>query len=130
MSNGDITARELVEPRPLSLHECNMVFIPQCFPSSNRIAAQDELLDSGRTQEPLVRTAVLHAEDQTSDLRSMKYRKYLTLSCCHTLHSFIWGSTGGQFLHMKIGMEITAETQSFLYTECNRRNGPDFGSVP
>jgi len=44
MSTGDITARELVEPLPSSVHECNIVFIPQCSPSSNKTTAQDELL--------------------------------------------------------------------------------------
>jgi hypothetical protein len=116
MSTGDITARESVEPQPSSVLGCNSVFILQCFPSSNRTTAQDELLQNGRTQEPSVRTAVFHAEDQTSDLLRMKYRKYLTLSCCHTLtDSFTWGSTGWQFLHMKMEMEITAETSPFLY---------------
>ena len=91
MSTGDITARELTEPLPSSAHERKTVFIPLCFPSSSRTTAQDELLENGRTQEPSVRTAVFHAEDQTSDLLSKKQRKYLTLSCCHILKTALFG---------------------------------------
>ena len=91
MATGDITNRELVEPLPASLHDCNTVFILQCFPGSNKTTAQDQLLGNGRTQEPSVRTAVFHAEDQSSDLLSMKHRKYLTLSCCHTLTQLYMG---------------------------------------
>ena len=79
MTTGHITTRELVEPLPSSVHGCNIVFVLHCSPSSNKTTAQDELLENGRTQEPSVRTAVFHAEDQTSDPLSMKHRKYLTL---------------------------------------------------
>jgi hypothetical protein len=64
MSTGDITTRELVEPLPSSVHECNMVFILHCFPSSNKTTAQDELLENGRTSGQLC--SMLRIKPQTS----------------------------------------------------------------
>jgi hypothetical protein len=72
MTTGDITASELDEPLPSSVHECNIVFILQCFPSSNKTTAEDELLENGRTQEPQLGQlcSMLRIKPQTSKVRS------------------------------------------------------------